>query len=54
MQVDTLKSDKRFEKQHLNLKDGLVINTKDGTPYTLVHQYDRIEELNYLIENKYK
>ena len=54
MQVDTLKSDKRFEKQHLTLKDGLVINTKDETPYTLVHQYDRIEELNYLIENKYK
>jgi hypothetical protein len=54
MQVDTLKSDKRFEKQQLSLKDGLVINTKDETPYVLVHQYDRIEQLNYLIENKYK
>jgi hypothetical protein len=54
MQVDTLKSDKRFEKQELTLKDGLVINTKDETPYVLVHQYDRIEQLNYLIENKYK
>jgi hypothetical protein len=54
MQVDTLKSDKRFEKQQLALKDGLVINTKDETPYVLVHQYDRIEQLNYLIENKYK
>ena len=54
MQVDTLKSNKRFEKQNLTLKDGLVINTKDETPYVLVHQYDRIEELNNLIENKYK
>lgn len=54
MQVDTLKSDKRFEKQKLSLKDGFVINTKDETPYVLVHQYDRIEELNNLIENKYK
>ena len=54
MQVDTLKSNKRFEKQNLTLKDGLVMNTKDETPYVLVHQYDRIEELNNLIENKYK
>jgi hypothetical protein len=54
MQVDTLKSDKRFEKQHLTIKEGLVINTKDETPYVLVHQYDRIEQLNNLIENKYK
>jgi hypothetical protein len=54
MQVDTLKSDKRFEKQQLTLKDGLVINTKEETPYVLVHQYDRIEQLNNLIENKYK
>lgn len=54
MQVDTLKSDKRFEKQKLSLKEGLVINIKDETPYVLVHQYDRIEELNNLIENKYK
>jgi hypothetical protein len=54
MQVDTLKSDKRFEKQNLTIKEGLVINTKDETPYVLVHQYDRIEQLNNLIENKYK
>ena len=54
MQVDTLKSDKRFEKQQLTIKEGLVINTKDETPYVLVHQYDRIEQLNNLIENKYK
>jgi len=54
MQVDTLKSDKRFEKQNLTIKDGLVINTKDETPYVLVHQYDRNEELKKLIQNKYK
>jgi hypothetical protein len=54
MQVDTLKSNKRFEKQQLTIKEGLVINTKDETPYVLVHQYDRIEQLNNLIENKYK
>lgn len=30
-----------------------IINSK-GELYTLVHQYDRNEELKYLIENKYK
>lgn len=34
--------------------DGSDVKTEKGELYTLVHQYDRNEELKYLIENKYK
>ena len=34
--------------------DGDEIKNSKGELYTLVHQYDRNEELKQLIENKYK
>lgn len=52
LQVDTLTKNNRFEKKTYSIKNGIVMN--DETPYVLVHQYDRNEELNNLIESKYK
>jgi hypothetical protein len=52
LQVDTLKKDTRFEKKTYSIQNEIVMNGE--IPYVLVHQYDRIEELNNLIENKYK
>ncbi len=52
LQVDTLTKDARFEKKTYSIQNGMVMN--DNTAYVLVHQYDRNEELNNLIENKYK
>jgi hypothetical protein len=34
--------------------DGIEVKNEKGELYTLVHQYDRNEELKKLIENKYK
>jgi hypothetical protein len=34
--------------------DGIEVKNENGELYTLVHQYDRNEELKRLIENKYK
>jgi hypothetical protein len=34
--------------------DGIEVKNEKGELYTLVHQYDRNEELKQLIENKYK
>ena len=52
LQVDTLTKDTRFEKKTYSIKNEIVMNGE--VPYVLVHQYDRNEELKYLIENKYK
>lgn len=52
LQVDTLTKDKRFEKKIYSIKNQTVMNGE--VPYVLVHQYDRNEELKYIIENKYK
>jgi len=52
LQVDTLTKDARFEKKIYSIENGIVMNGE--TPYVLVHQYDRNEELKKLIENKYK
>jgi len=34
--------------------DGSEIKNSNGELYTLVHQYDRNDELKKIIENKYK
>ena len=34
--------------------DGSIIKNERNELYTLVHQYDRNEELKQIIENKYK
>jgi len=52
LQVDTLKQDKRNDKKEIIINNDIIMN--GDIPYVLVHQYDRIEELKYLIENKYK
>ena len=52
LQVDTLRKDTRFEKKTYSIQNEIVMNGE--IPYVLVHQYDRNEELKYLIENKYK
>jgi len=52
LQVDTLTKDARFEKKSYSIENGMVMNGE--IPYVLVHQYDRNQELNNLIENKYK
>ena len=52
LQVDTLTKDNRFEKKTYSIENEIVMNGE--IPYVLVHQYDRNEELKYLIENKYK
>ncbi len=52
LQVDTLTKDTRFEKKTYSIKNEIVMNGE--VPYVLVHQYDRNQELKYLIENKYK
>ena len=52
LQVDTLTKDTRFEKKTYSIENEIVMNGE--IPYVLVHQYDRNEELKYLIENKYK
>lgn len=52
LQVDTLTKDARFEKKDYSIENEIVMNGE--TPYVLVHQYDRNEELNNLITNKYK
>jgi len=52
LQVDTLTKDKRFEKKTYSIQNEIVMN--GDIPYVLVHQYDRNQELKYLIENKYK
>jgi len=51
LQVDSLKNLKRFEKKEIKIKDGMVMNGEE--PYVLVHQYDRIEELNKVITEQY-
>jgi hypothetical protein len=40
--------------EELSTIDGNEIKNSKGELYTLVHQYDRNEELKQLIENKYK
>lgn len=52
LQVDTLTKDTRFEKKTYSIENENVMNGE--IPYVLVHQYDRNQELKYLIENKYK
>lgn len=52
LQVDTLTKDTRFEKKTYSIENEIVMNGQ--IPYVLVHQYDRNQELKYLIENKYK
>jgi len=52
LQVDTLTKDTRFEKKTYSIENQIVMNGE--IPYVLVHQYDRNQELKYLIENKYK
>jgi hypothetical protein len=52
LQVDTLKQDKRNDKKEIIINNDIIMN--GDVPYVLVHQYDRNEELNNLIENKYK
>jgi hypothetical protein len=52
LQVDTLKQDKRITKKEIIMDNDIIMN--GDVPYTLVHQYDRNEELKNLIENKYK
>ena len=52
LQVDTLTKDTRFEKKTYSIENEIVMNGE--MPYVLVHQYDRNQELKYLIENKYK
>jgi len=52
LQVDTLTKDTRFEKKTYSIENEIVMNGE--IPYVLVHQYDRNQELKYLIENKYK
>ena len=52
LQVDTLTNDTRFEKKTYSIENEIVMNGQ--IPYVLVHQYDRNQELKYLIENKYK
>ncbi len=52
LQVDTLTKDNRFEKKTYSIENEIVMNGE--VPYVLVHQYDRKQELKYLIENKYK
>lgn len=52
LQVDTLTKDTRFEKKTYSIENEIVMNGQ--IPYVLVHQYDRNQELKYLIESKYK
>lgn len=52
LQVDTLTKDTRFEKKTYSIENEIVMNGE--IPYVLVHQYDRNQELKYLIESKYK
>lgn len=52
LQVDSLKSDKRFEKTEVGISGDIIMN--GDSPYVLVHQYDRIQQLNTIITNKYK
>jgi len=47
-----LKSDKRFEKTEVGISGDVIMN--GDSLYVLVHQYDRIEQLNTIITNKYK
>jgi len=51
LQVDSLKNPKRFEKTEVKLKDGIVMN--GDVPYVLVHQYDRLPDLNKVITEQY-
>lgn len=34
--------------------DGDIVKTSNGTPFTLIHQYDRIPEWNEILTKKYK
>jgi len=52
LQVDTLKQENRVTKKEIIINNDIIMN--GDVPYVLVHQYDRIEKLKYLIENKYK
>ena len=52
LQVDSLKNTNRTEKTEYGIKDGVIFN--GNTPYVLVHQYDRIPELNKIITQQYK
>jgi len=51
LQVDSLKNPKRFEKTEVKIKDGIVMN--GDVPYVLVHQYDRLPDLNKVITEQY-
>lgn len=45
LQVGTL-------NEELDIRDGIVYNTKTGKPYPIVHQWDRNETLTKLFKNK--
>jgi len=51
LQVDSLKNPNRTEKTKLEIKDGIIMNGEE--PYVLVHQYDRIPDLNKVITDQY-
>jgi len=52
LQVDSLKNPNRFEKTDVVIKNDMVMN--GDNPYVLVHQYDRLPNLNKMFTEKHK